>query len=134
MPTFLNHYRCERCCHEWTDVWSATCEDDCPSCGARHMEPYASEDVDKTPATAEKVSTHWAIVRYRRGGRWYHVSRVCDADGALWEMYWHPDICLRGPTKATIRAYAGDIGIELLDDVLCTPKGNLTMNKLERET
>jgi rubrerythrin len=43
---FLNRYRCERCGHERTDEWTATCDDDCPVCGARHMEPYASEDVE----------------------------------------------------------------------------------------
>ncbi len=80
-----------------------------------------------------KISTHWAIVRHLRGSTWYHVSRVCKEDGVLWEMYWHPDIDLRGPSKAAIRALAGDLGLELLDDVLCTPKGNTIMNKLERE-
>jgi hypothetical protein len=28
---FRNFYRCARCGHEWTDVWSATCEDDWPA-------------------------------------------------------------------------------------------------------
>ena len=37
---------CERCGHDWTDVWSATCDDDCPSCGSRHYSPYKSEDVE----------------------------------------------------------------------------------------
>ena len=78
------------------------------------------------------TATYWAIVR-SRPSRWYHVSRVCQEDGALWEMYWHSDTALRGPTKAVIRAHAGDIGIELLDDVLVTPKGNTEMNKLEPE-
>src|SRR5436305_15166659 len=32
---FLNFYKCARCGDEWTDVWSATCDDDCPACGAR---------------------------------------------------------------------------------------------------
>jgi hypothetical protein len=41
-----NFYRCKACGHEWMDVWSATCEDDCPQCGARHMSPYESDDVD----------------------------------------------------------------------------------------
>jgi hypothetical protein len=27
----------------WTDQWSATCDDDCPHCGARHMSPFDSE-------------------------------------------------------------------------------------------
>jgi DNA-directed RNA polymerase subunit RPC12/RpoP len=43
---FRNFYRCERCSNEWEDVWSATCDDDCPRCGARHMSPYKSEDED----------------------------------------------------------------------------------------
>ena len=44
MALFRNFYRCDRCGHEWTDVWSATCDDDCPACGARHLSPYKSED------------------------------------------------------------------------------------------
>jgi predicted nucleic acid-binding Zn-ribbon protein len=47
MAWFRNYYRCARCGHEWTDEWSATCEDDCPHCGARHMSPYKSEDADE---------------------------------------------------------------------------------------
>jgi predicted nucleic acid-binding Zn-ribbon protein len=43
MP-FRNFYCCASCGHEWTDVWSATCDDDCLHCGARHMSPYKSED------------------------------------------------------------------------------------------
>src|SRR5262249_2092615 len=38
-----NHYRCARCGREWTDKWSAACDDDCPHCGARHMSPLTSE-------------------------------------------------------------------------------------------
>ena len=45
MRWFRNHYRCERCGRQWTDDWSATCDDDCPHCGARHMSPYKSEDI-----------------------------------------------------------------------------------------
>jgi DNA-directed RNA polymerase subunit M/transcription elongation factor TFIIS len=41
---FVNFYHCERCDHEWEDVWSSMCDDDCPACGARHMSPYKSED------------------------------------------------------------------------------------------
>ena len=46
MPWFRNHYRCDRCGHEWSDDWAATCDDDCPHCGARHMSPYKSDDID----------------------------------------------------------------------------------------
>jgi hypothetical protein len=44
---FLNYYRCESCGGEWTDVWSAQCDDDCPYCGARHMSPYKSDDYEE---------------------------------------------------------------------------------------
>ena len=44
MALFRNFYRCDKCGHEWTDTWSATCDDDCPKCGDRHMSPYKSED------------------------------------------------------------------------------------------
>src|SRR5712692_2821670 len=46
MALFRNYYRCAECDRTWTDVWSATCDDDCPHCGARHMSPYKSEDVE----------------------------------------------------------------------------------------
>ncbi len=45
MSWFINHYLCERCQNKWEDEWSAMCEDDCPRCGARHMEPYDSTDL-----------------------------------------------------------------------------------------
>lgn len=43
---FRNYYKCAHCGQEWVDVWSAQCDDDCPHCGARHMSPYKSEDVE----------------------------------------------------------------------------------------
>jgi DNA-directed RNA polymerase subunit RPC12/RpoP len=46
MAWFRNFYRCANCNRTWTDEWSATCDDDCPHCGARHMSPYKSEDAD----------------------------------------------------------------------------------------
>ena len=46
---FCNFYRCERCGNEWEDVWSATCDNDCRACGARHMSPYRSEDLVGAP-------------------------------------------------------------------------------------
>jgi hypothetical protein len=46
MALFRNFYRCAACGHEWIDVWSAACDDDCSRCGARHMSPVKSEDVE----------------------------------------------------------------------------------------
>jgi len=48
MAWFRNHYKCARSGHEWTDMWSAMCDDDCPACGARHMSPIKSEEADDT--------------------------------------------------------------------------------------
>jgi predicted nucleic acid-binding Zn-ribbon protein len=48
MAWFRNYYRCTRCGHEWTDEWSAMCDDDCPHCGARHMSPLKSEDAEES--------------------------------------------------------------------------------------
>jgi DNA-directed RNA polymerase subunit RPC12/RpoP len=45
MAWFLNHYVCEDCEEKWSDEWSATCDDDCPHCGSRHMSPYKSIDL-----------------------------------------------------------------------------------------
>lgn len=43
---FKNFYECDDCGHQWEDVWSCQCDDDCPECGARHMSPYKSEDAE----------------------------------------------------------------------------------------
>ena len=45
---FRNFYRCATCGSEWTDVWPAQCDDDCPLCGTRHMSPYKSEDAEES--------------------------------------------------------------------------------------
>jgi hypothetical protein len=43
---FLNHYKCDRCGEEWQDEWSCMVDDDCPACGARHMSPHHSEELE----------------------------------------------------------------------------------------
>jgi predicted nucleic acid-binding Zn-ribbon protein len=48
---FTNYYRCPRCAHEWEDRWSCACNDSCPECGLRDIEPYDYEgDDDSEPA------------------------------------------------------------------------------------
>lgn len=42
---FVNHYRCPNDGTVWADIWTATCNDRCPTCG-REIEPYASRDLD----------------------------------------------------------------------------------------
>lgn len=43
---FLNCYECSECGARWTDQWSAQCNDRCPECGIKDIEPYHSDDVD----------------------------------------------------------------------------------------
>ena len=40
---FINFYRCPRDEKEWVDVWSCCCNDMCPKCGLKDIEPYKSE-------------------------------------------------------------------------------------------
>lgn len=42
-PVFVNYYKCPRCATAWQDTWSAMCDDDCPTCGNRHISPHYSE-------------------------------------------------------------------------------------------
>jgi DNA-directed RNA polymerase subunit RPC12/RpoP len=58
MAWFRNFYRCARCNRTWTDEWSATCDDDCPHCGARHMSPYKSEDADDEEHAEDADAEH----------------------------------------------------------------------------
>ena len=41
----INRYCCPRCGNEWQDRWDCSCEDDCPSCGTRHITPVSSDEV-----------------------------------------------------------------------------------------
>src|ERR1700721_1804354 len=65
MALFRNFYRCANCGHEWTDDWSAMCDDDCPHCGARHMSPYKSEDIarPKVKPIAPRASDRMLMIR-----------------------------------------------------------------------
>jgi len=45
---YINYYRCPNDGTEWADVWSCCCNDMCPKCGTKDIEPYKSEDVVHT--------------------------------------------------------------------------------------
>ena len=51
---FRNHYRCPRCGHEWSFVWTDQRNDDCPNCGGKAMAPQKSEIA--TLAQHEKIA------------------------------------------------------------------------------
>jgi uncharacterized protein (DUF983 family) len=77
MAWFRNHYRCDRCGNEWVDWWSSMCDDDCRSCGARHMSPHDSDDLSTvisatgegfavwhSPAFAERAPDYQQVGRF----------------------------------------------------------------------
>jgi hypothetical protein len=41
---FVNYYLCPIDNAHWSDTWSCTCDDKCPTCG-REIEPYKSLDL-----------------------------------------------------------------------------------------
>lgn len=45
---FVNYYRCPNDGEEWADVWSCCCNDKCPKCGTKDIEPYKSMEVVHT--------------------------------------------------------------------------------------
>lgn len=44
MAWYLKYYECSECGTKWTDEWSCTCNDRCPSCRAE-TEPYDDDDL-----------------------------------------------------------------------------------------
>lgn len=71
MAWFRNHYACDRCKKSWTDEWFATCDDDCPHCGARHMSPHQSDDLSMHPPpdAARVARLNDRFRRTLKGGR-----------------------------------------------------------------
>jgi hypothetical protein len=77
MAWFRNHYRCDRCDGTWADEWSSMCDDDCPTCGVRHMSPCHSDDLTnvveqwahlfvvlRSPASAEEAADYEYIASF----------------------------------------------------------------------
>jgi hypothetical protein len=60
MAWFLNFYKCEQCRRRWTDEWSCTCDDQCPSCGFRDMTPYKSDDLTEL---IEQEGSEFVVLR-----------------------------------------------------------------------
>lgn len=41
----LNYYECPQCGTTWEDEWDCACNDTCPACGTREIEPHHSEEL-----------------------------------------------------------------------------------------
>jgi len=48
-----NYYH--HCDVDWTDIWDSCCNDECPVCGCKEIEPYRSVDVTCTGVAMLKV-------------------------------------------------------------------------------
>ncbi len=48
---FINYYRCPHDGTEWADIWSCCCNDMCPKCQIKDIEPYKSAEVVHTKTT-----------------------------------------------------------------------------------
>ena len=55
---YINYYRCPFDGKEWADIWSCQCNDACPKCGVKDIQPYKSEDVVHTKAAHARVAGH----------------------------------------------------------------------------
>lgn len=55
---YVNYYRCPYDETEWVDVWSCCCNDMCPKCGTKDIEPYKSEEVVHTKSVKRTPKTH----------------------------------------------------------------------------
>ena len=76
MAELRNHYQCARCGKQWTDEWSASCDDDCPHCGARHMSPHKSEDIGELRKKIRDLND--AFRSTFRGGKVMMTATVYD--------------------------------------------------------
>jgi len=47
-PKFVDYYRCPLDGAEWTDIWDCCCNDMCPRCGQKDIEPYESLELAET--------------------------------------------------------------------------------------
>jgi hypothetical protein len=57
---FLNYY--VHCSTEWTDEWDCMCNDQCPECHTKDIEPYQSQEINDDGTHGEiirHVPAHW---------------------------------------------------------------------------
>jgi hypothetical protein len=79
---------------------------------------------------------HWAITYYTnsrspRAKKWYRVARVIYIDHKWWELYWHPDITLRGVNRAVLYDTAKARGLFPLPGQFSAPPVQHSANELQ---
>lgn len=85
MAWFQNCYRCPSCSETWTDEWSCSCDDTCPSCGLKAVSPHKA--VDLTYAVQKDIavpfSHWWNVVRSPDEAEHdpdYQVLAICNSE------------------------------------------------------
>ena len=76
MLRFLNHYHHAPCNTSWEDEWHCMCNDQCPKCGVKDIEPEESDDrlpeaiaafLRETPTPRTQITVDaaitWLIIR-----------------------------------------------------------------------
>lgn len=68
MDKLLIKYACEKCTHEWYDLWDCEVNNDCPACGCRDVE--ASESMvarECFPSSSGASSTNAVVLEIWQG-------------------------------------------------------------------
>jgi hypothetical protein len=68
--------------------------------------------------TQDVAAARWGIAYHSnshspRARKWYRVTRLIQADGAIFELYWHPDLKLRGGSRMMVWAAAKAAGLDV---------------------
>ena len=73
---FVNYYRCPEDGEEWADVWSCCCNDRCPKCGIKDIEPYKSAEVVHTRdrKSAYPRAPRCVVAQHAQGPRWGYIE------------------------------------------------------------
>ncbi len=82
MAWFRNQYVCEECKESWEDEWSCGCDDDCPHCGARHMEPIDSIDLTEVVEEYQGKFLVFISPASAEGSANYELIAECDTRDA----------------------------------------------------
>ena len=65
---FMNYYRCPYDGTEWADVWSCCCNDMCPKCHTKDIEPYRSVNIVHSKGSSSERRRD-VVAKSREGAR-----------------------------------------------------------------
>jgi hypothetical protein len=94
----------------------------------------------RTRVMTDVAAARWGIAFHSysnnpnvRSRKWYRVSRLVYADGGWFELYWHPDVNLRGDNLKDIQRKARDHSLNLIPGLFCDKRSATTRgSEMER--